>query len=165
MDISALQAVLTSLKSATEVAKAIFDLKESGAVQSKVIEIQSALLAAQSSALEATNAQYVLQDRVRELEAQLKKLEDWGDQEQRYALVGPWRGPAQVYALRKEIANGESPHYLCTNCFHSRRRTILNPTTKDGWVHLVCPVCKSDLTTGFRGVGSPKFAEEVASNG
>ena len=160
MDISAVQAMMGSLKAATDISKALFDLKTTTEVQSKVIDIQSALLAAQSSALEATNAQFHLQERVRELESQLKKYEDWGQQEQRYALVNPWRGPAQVYALKKEHAQGEEPHFLCTNCFHSKKRVILNPSSKDGWVHMVCPTCKSDRTTGFRGVGAAKYVED-----
>lgn len=161
MDIGAIQGMMASLKAATDVTKAIFELKTTAEVQAKVIELQSALLAAQSSALEATNSQYTLQDRIRELEAQLRDFEDWGRQEQRYALVCPWRGPAQVYALKAANADGEQAHYLCSNCFHNRRRVILNPISKDGWVHLVCPSCKATATTGYRGVGAPKYAEDA----
>jgi hypothetical protein len=160
MDLGAIQGMMVSLKAATEVSKAIFDLKVAGEVQSKVIDLQSALLAAQGSALEAVNSQYALLERIRELEAQIKDLQDWGAQEQRYALVCPWRGPAQVYALKGSAAAGEQPHYLCTNCFHNKKRVILNPTTKEGWVSLVCPACKSSVATGYRGIGAPKFAEE-----
>lgn len=165
MDYSAIQGMMASLKAATDISKALFDLKVTAEVQGKVIELQSALMSAQSSALEATNAQYTLQERVRELESQVRAFADWGEQKSRYVLVCPWRGPAQVYALKKESAAGEQPHYLCTNCFHSRKRVILNPLTKDGWVHLVCPNCKSDVTTGYRGVGAPKYAEDVGSEG
>lgn len=162
MDITAVQAMMSSLKAATDVAKALFDLKTTAEVQGKVIEIQSALLAAQSSALAATNAQYELQDRVRALETQLKSFEDWGTQKVRYALANPWKGPAQVYALKKDSAEDELPHYLCSHCFHGGRRVILNPTSKDGWVHMTCPACKAVTATGYRGVGPPKFAEDCA---
>lgn len=165
MDITAVQAMMGSLKAATDISRTLFDLKTTAEVQGKVIDIQSALLAAQSSALEATNAQFALQERVRELESQLKNFEEWGQQEQRYTLTNPWRGPAQVYALKKEHANGEGPHFLCTNCFHNRKRVILNPLSKDGWVHMVCPACKSDVTTGFRAVGAPKYAEDCVREG
>lgn len=117
MDINAVQAMMGSLKAATDISKALFDLKTTAEVQSKVIDIQRALLAAQSSALEATNSQFALQERVRELESQLKNFEDWGQQEQRYRLANPWRGPAQVYALKKDHAHGEQPHFLCANCY------------------------------------------------
>lgn len=165
MDITAVQAMMGSLKAATDISKALFDLKTTAEVQSKVIEIQRALLAAQSSALEATNAQFELQERVRQLEAQVQGFEDWGEQEQRYALANPWRGPAQVYALKKEKAEGEEAHFLCTNCFHNRKRVILNPASKDGWIYMTCPACKATTATGYRGVGAPKYAEECGRDG
>ena len=165
MDYTSIQGMMASLKAATDISKALFDLKVTAEVQVKVIELQSALMSAQSSALEATTSQYTLQDRVRELESQVRDLQDWGEQKVRYTLVCPWRGPAQVYALKKEQAEREQPHYLCTNCFHNRKRVILNPLSKDGWVHLSCPSCRSDLSTGYRGVSAPKYAEEVGIEG
>ena len=166
MDITAVQAMMGSLKAATDISKALFDLHTTAEVQSKVIDMQRALLAAQSSALEATSAQFSLQERIRELEAQIRGFEDWGNQEQRYALVNPWGGPAQVYALRKEQAQGEGAHFLCTNCFHTRKRVILNPLrNSEGFIHMTCPACKSSTATGYRAIGAPKFAEDCAHDG
>lgn len=165
MDVTAVQAMIGSLKAATDITKAIFDLKTTAEIQGKVIDIQRALLAAQSSALEATRAQFELQERVRELESQLKSVGDWEKQEPRYALASPWRGAAQVYALKTSHAQGEEPHYLCTNCFHNRKRVILNPAPKDGWVFMTCPACKSTTSTGYRGIGAPKYAEDVGREG
>lgn len=102
-----------------------------------------------------------MQERIRELEYQLKGVGDWGKQEQRYALASPWRGVAQVYALKMANALGEEPHYLCTNCFHNRKRVILNPQPKDGWAYMTCPACKSTTSTGYRGIGAPKYAEDA----
>lgn len=163
MDISAVQGVVASLKAATDISKAFLDLKTTAEVQGKVIELQSALLAAQSAALEATNAQFSLQQRVNELEASLKNYDDWAAQERRYVLFAPWKGPAQVYALLSAEAKGQDPHYLCTNCFHNRKRVILAPTSKDGWVHMVCPACKASLATGYRGIGGPKYPDAPPS--
>lgn len=165
MDFSAIQGMMASLKAATDISKALFDLKVTSEVQSKVIELQSALMSTQSSALEATNAQCMLQERVRELESQLREHQDWGDQEKRYALVSPWQGPAQVYALKKDSAGQEQAHYLCTNCFHARKRVILNPTNKDSWVYLACPSCKSSVSSGYRSIGAPQYAEELGNEG
>ena len=165
MDMTAVQAMMGSLKAATDISKALFDLKTTAEVQSKVIEIQSALLSAQSSALEATNAQFSLKERVRELEAQIKSYEDWGNQQQRYLLANPWRGAAQVYALKKVHAEGEEPNFLCTNCFHNKKRVILNPSIKDGLVYMMCPTCKSACATGFRAIGAPKYAEDCLREG
>jgi hypothetical protein len=165
MDITAIQSLMVSLKTATDVAKGIFDIKATAEIQGKVIEIQSALLAAQSSALSATTAQFDLQEKVRSLEAQLKSFNDWEAQRDRYLLVAPWRGPAQAYALKKSEAKGEQPHLLCTNCFLSSKRVILNPQSKDAFILLACPSCKSVINSGFRGIGPAQYAEEYLEQG
>ncbi len=159
MPISEIQLLLSSLKSAGEITKTLFNLKVTGEVQGKIVEIQCLLMAAQSSAIDASNAQYVLQDKVRELEERLRELENWGEQTGRYTLVCPWRGPAQVYALKQARAEGESPHYLCPNCFHNKKRVILNPLETNNQLTCVCPACKSTMSTGCRGIGPPEFAE------
>jgi hypothetical protein len=160
MDLGAIQSAISSLQVATGIAKSILDTKTTIEVQGKVIEIQSALLAAQASAIAATTAQFELQEKVRSLEEQLKAFRDWGDQEQRYALVCPWRGPAQAYALRRDEANGEAAHLLCANCFHGKKRVILNPIERAGWVSLVCPSCKAVIDSGLRGIAAPKYADD-----
>lgn len=166
MDVTAIHALISSLKTAADISKTIFDMKSTAEVQGKVIEIQSALLAAQNSALSATTAQFELQEKVRSLEAQLKSAKDWETQKIRYALIAPWQGPAQVYALRESHAEGEQPHFLCTNCFHNSKRVILNPTSdKEGWQMLACPSCKSTVDTGFRGVGAAMYAERYLEAG
>ncbi len=101
---------MASLKAATDISEAPFHLKLTAEVQGNVIELQSALMSAQSCPLEATTSQYTLQDRVRDLESRVRDFQDWSEQKARYALVCPWRGPAQVYALKKEHADGEPPH-------------------------------------------------------
>jgi hypothetical protein len=161
MDLGAIQAAITSLKAATGIAKSILETKSEIEIQGKVIELQSALLDAQSSALAATTSQFELQERIRSLEDLLKAASAWGDQEKRYALVCPWRGPAQVYALRKACSDSEAPHFLCPNCFHGKKRVILNPiNNKDAFICMACPSCKATMETGYRAIGSPKYAED-----
>lgn len=161
MELTAIQAAITSLKAATDITKSILDIKTNSVVQSKVIELQSALLGTQGSALEATNAQFELQEKIKELEEKIRKLEKWDDEKKRYTLVVPWRYGSQVYALKKEDSDGEAPHYLCTNCYENSKKVILNPRSdKDRFISMVCPTCKSSIDTGYRGIGTPKYAEE-----
>ena len=161
MDLVAIQAAIAGLKAATDISSALLKMKVTGEVQTKVIELQTALLAAQNAALSATAAQFELQEKVRELETQLQQKADWEAVRGRYRLVSPWQGPAQAYALLRGAAHGEPPHLACTACFHNRRVVILNPmNTKDRWVQMVCPSCKAAMETGYRGIGAPKYAEE-----
>ena len=160
MDLLAIQAAITSLKSATDISKRILEIKSNSEVQAKVIELQAALLEAQGSAISATTAQFELQEKNRSLEERLRAANEWGDQESRYSLVCPWQNAAQVYALKRSASDGEEPHFLCANCFHNRKRVILNPLKRSGWILLACPSCKATAETGYRGIGSPKYADE-----
>lgn len=161
MDITAIQAAVASLKTATEVSRSILEMKSMSEVQDKVTELQSALLEAQNCALTATASQFELQNKIRELENRLSEKENWHNQAVRYQLVSPWRGPAQAYALKMSHSHGEVPHLVCSSCFHQEQKVILNPVkNKEGFVQMVCPSCKSTMDTGFRGIGSPKYAEE-----
>lgn len=161
MDLTAIQAAISSLKAAINITRSILEMKNMADVQSKVIELQSALLEAQNCALSAITAQFELQEKIRALEAQLKEKEDWEAQKVRYQLVNPWRGPAQIYVLKRAASNGEGPHFICANCFHNGKRVILNPIkNREGFVQIVCPSCKAVMDTGYRGISEPKYAEE-----
>lgn len=165
MDLAAIQGAISSLKLAADISRSMMDMKNMADVQGKVILLQSALLEAQNAALSATAAQFELQEKIRLLEAQLKDKGDWDTEKGRYLLVAPWHGPAQVYALRREDAKGEQPHYVCPSCYHSGKKKIMNPIKKNGgWIQMVCPSCKAEMDTGFRGVGAPKYAEEIQKN-
>lgn len=159
MDLIAIQAAISSLKSATDIARSLLEMKSMSEIQGKVIELQSALLQAQNCALSATTAQFELQERVRLLEAQLREKADWETEKSRYRLVSPWIGPAQVYALTQAAANGEEPHFLCTSCFHDGKRIILIPVSQEGWLQMVCPACKATMATGYQTLGAANYAE------
>ena len=160
MDLLAIQAAVTSLKSATEISKSILEIKSTTEIQGKVIELQAALLEAQTSAISATTAHLELLEKVRNLEDQLKAANEWGDQKNRYSLVCPWENAAQVYALKRSVSGGDEPHFLCPNCFHNKRSVILNPMKRNHWTVLTCPSCKATAETGYREIGPPQYAEE-----
>jgi hypothetical protein len=164
MDLSAIQAAISSLKLATTVAKSILETKTMVEVQDKVIEIQSALLEAQNSAISATTAQFELSEKVRTLESELNAATTWSGETEKYALVSPFRNGGPVFALKASAANGEAPHLLCPNCFSSRRKSFLAPVreSKDGWIALSCSACKFSIGTGFRGIGDPSYAEDYS---
>lgn len=165
MDPVSLQSAVAGLKTAAEITRVLLGMKVTADVQAKVIELQSALLEAQQGALAATAAQYELTERIRELEAQLRVRADWSSIALRYALVNPWKGLSQVYALRRESAEGEPAHYCCTHCFNRGSRVMLTAGKRDGWVIMQCPSCHATVETGFRGVGPARYAEEFAIAG
>lgn len=135
----------------------IIDLIKKGST----IEAQEKIMELREGAIELQEANIELRQRVRELEQRLAAIDEWKEQKHRYVLVAPWNGPAQVYALKESESGGEQRHFLCTNCFHNSKRVVINPAkSKDGWVSLVCPACKSSVDTGYRGIGEPEYAEK-----
>ena len=67
MDMSLIQGTISGLKIASDIAKSFLELKSISDVQGKVIELQSAILSAQSSALDANAAQSAMIDEIRAL--------------------------------------------------------------------------------------------------
>lgn len=65
---------LSSLKTAADIAKALLGLRDEMQIRNKVIELQSAILSAQSDALQSQAEQNNLLHRVRELEAENAQL-------------------------------------------------------------------------------------------
>lgn len=129
------------------------------------IEAQEQIMALREGALELQEENQELKRRIHELELRLQAIDDWKHEAERYCLAKPWGGAAQVYALRGELANGEEAHYLCPNCFHSKKKSILTPNKKNAWVLMVCPACKATLETGYKGIGGPQYVENIEKKG
>jgi len=161
VDMGSIAAAVSSLKVAGDIAVGLVNLKTMAEVQSKAIELNQKIISAQHDIFAANAAQTALVERVRELEKQIAEMKAWEGQKQRYKLARPFAG-LTVYALQKSMSNGEPPHYLCTNCFHSGKPSILqNAQPKDGWTLFRCQVCKSEGPTGYRGSVPAEYAEDI----
>jgi hypothetical protein len=151
MDMTSIAAAASSLKAAADVARALGELHTMSEVQGKVIELQSKILAAQSSALAAQSEHALMSQRVSELESEVARVKEWTGEKTRYSLIKPWDG-AVVYALRESVSNGEPPHWICTNCYQSGRKSILNQVwDKNGTSIVLCPVCKASASYAWSG--------------
>jgi hypothetical protein len=160
MDMSLIQGTITGLKTASDIAKGFLELKSITDVQGKVIELQSAILSAQSSALAANSDQAAMVEQIRTLKEEIASVKAWETQKQRYKLANPWNG-AVVYSLKESMANSEPAHWICTSCYETGRKSILNPIkSKDGDFLLVCPVCKSQIQSPWRNAAHPEYAPE-----
>lgn len=150
-ELQAFQAITGSLKSAGEIAKALVSLKVTSDIQTKIIELNGSILAAQSSALSAQASQMELLERVRELESDSVKLKDWETEKQRY---DPKRfDPGVVVPALKEefVRSGELDHLLCPACYQKSEKSILQPTpelVRRYRVHR-CPACQTELAFSY----------------
>lgn len=124
MDLSLIQGTISGLKVASDMAKGFLDLKSLAEVQGKVIELQSAILAAQSSALAANADQAAMADEIRKLREQLAMAEAWDREKQRYQLIALEPG-IFAFALKREAADLEPPHWVCARCFNTGAKYVL----------------------------------------
>ncbi len=142
--------------------KEIVELLKKGST----LEAQEQIMSLREGALELQEENQELKEKVRNLESNLRSTEDWNQEIEKYALVNPWRGPAQVYALKESNSNGEQPHLVCPNCFHNASKTILTPSKdKSGDALMDCPACKASINTGYSGVGAAQYAEKYNEKG
>lgn len=162
-DMGSITAALGGLKAASELAKAIIQIKSEVDRNAKVIELQSVILSAQSSAIAAQSEQFAMLEEVRKAKEEVAAMKDWDAEKKRYKLATPYSG-VTVFALQKAMSNGEPPHYLCANCFRQAKQSVIaNSTNKEGWVALVCSACKFTAQTRWRGLGPAKYAEEITT--
>ena len=143
VDMALLKGTITSLKLAGDIAKSFLELKSLSEVQTKVIELQSIILSAQSSALEANAHQTAMIEDIRNLKEEIARIKAWEKEKQRYKLTSPMQGVI-LYALKESCSASEPPHWICTKCYEEGRKSILNPQKKIAWV-LVCPRCKCEF--------------------
>jgi hypothetical protein len=150
VDMGAIASAVTGLKTAADIAKSIFELKVGTEVQGKVIELQSVILGAQSSAIAGQSEQYALLEKIRELTAKLAALEAWETEQERYQLTD-FGGGTLVYVLKPDRANGEPSHRLCPACFQNGNKSILQNRGgiygggREIWD---CPACKHPFKLG-----------------
>ena len=161
MDISLIQGTISGLKAAGDIAKSLMNLKTISEVRGKVIELQSVILAAQGSALDANAKQSAMVDEIRTLKEEIARIKAWGTQKKRYKLTSQWEAGGVAYALKESMKESEPPHLICTKCYEDGRKSLLNPlTNSNGFVAYICPVCKSQIPTGFRGHPTPEYAPD-----
>lgn len=148
VDLASFQAAASSLKIASDIARAILDLRDEAKIRAKVMELQRAIIDAQSSTLGAQTEGLAHIEQIRELKQHIVDLEDWAREKERYELYKVKDG-VFTYALKETMGNGEPPHQLCAKCYQDGVKSILQEETLAvGRVELlVCHRCGSELIT------------------
>ena len=162
MDIGSVAAAVNHLKSAGDIVAGLINLKSTSEVQSKAIELNQKLIAAQHEIFAANAEHSKLIVRANELEQEIAKLNEWNERKKRYKLVNPWEGnPALVYSVRESCRDTEAAHWICTKCFDDNRRSILQPKKgSNGFILLACATCKAEVETGWRGIGPAEYVAD-----
>jgi hypothetical protein len=132
---------LSAFKTMFDLAKGLKDINDATTRNAVAIELQEKILSAQA-------AQANLIERVGELERELGRLKAWEADKERYQLQ---EFPPGVFVrtLKPAMANGEPIHRLCTQCYDSGKKSILqNLGTHHGQEHLKCHACGSTMKVG-----------------
>lgn len=136
---------IESLKLAKDILKALFALKVTGEVQAQLTEIGNHLMSAQSAALDAQSQQQTMSLRIRELEEQLIKFENWETEKQRYQLEQTKSG-VFAYAVKESMQAGEPLHHICSNCYEDGVKSILQTEFVTGFgLRTKCPRCEFSI--------------------
>ena len=145
--IAEVAAISSSLNVVLNMAKAMLSIRDQATIQEKVVELTSEIMTAQQNAIAAVAAQSALIDRVADLEKQIVEMETWETEKLRYQLREASRIGTYAYVLRSAMSDGEPAHYLCVECYHKRKKTILQgvPDLERGFRVYHCSVCRTKI--------------------
>ncbi len=137
-----LAAFLTTLSSLNNIAKGMFNIRDSIKINAKLIELQGAIITAQQHAIAIQQSYAALETKARDLETECMHLKDWSAEKQNYALREI--APGVFAYVPKDVMNDfQSSHKYCSNCFDAGEKSMLqqSPGLKRDFI-LTCPRCK-----------------------
>ena len=130
-------ATIAIVKDALDLLKKITTLTSSA-------EIKGILIEAQTKIIEVQEAHMATLEKCRELETALAAHDNWEREFARYKMISVFGG-CFVFALKKELAGDDPPHWICPKCKNRRMVTPLQAKGRDWY----CPEC--DFTLAQRG--------------
>ncbi|WP_340618740.1 hypothetical protein [Xenorhabdus entomophaga] len=122
---------IQNMKIDYEVKSKTFDLLDKlGAVQQQQILLQELLMTAKN--------------RIVELEQEADTREKWESEKSNYELFHPIKSTV-VYRFKVPADSNQEAHYLCTNCYSSGMKSILQLKTSSlAFSTFICHRCNSD---------------------
>jgi hypothetical protein len=130
MDIGTVTAGAGAFKAGMDAIQALKNLVSGEAAAAKITDIQTALINAQQSAIEAQTAHSTDIARVRELEEKMRAFETWDSEKARYELKKHPDANVMTYALKEGMQPSEPPHEICPDCYQRRIKSILQHVTR-----------------------------------
>lgn len=143
--------VLSSLKSAADIARAMTEIRDATTVQTKAFELTREIIAAQQGTLSALAAQQSLLVELRELKDKIAQFEAWDSEKQRFELVDHGCG-TYTRVLKADFANGEPKHQICAQCFEKGKKGLLQSRGRfHGREKVSCMLCEHEVMLGCPG--------------
>lgn len=124
MPIAEITALISSAKTAYDIAKGVSSLSAEVQRNESISKILEALIAIQSEALAMQEKYQRILEEKNELKTKLREFEQWSETERLYELKD-LGGNVFVYAFKMAEGSNEPMHYVCANCFKDRKKSIL----------------------------------------
>jgi len=144
--ISELTTAIAGLKAAGELGAFMLKIKVDSTVADKVRESQTAISTAQIAMLEVNLKYLELLNEANDLKKRLIEMEDWKTEAAKYTLKDIDSG-IFVYAANPDQQSPAPLHWLCANCYDSKRKSILQRTSGARGIGYVCHHCQNSLRT------------------
>ena len=152
--IAEISSLVASSKAAYDIVKGINSLKSEVDRNESVSKVLEALLSVQTQALSVNAIAQKLQEEKYELTKKVMEFEKWAETEQQYDLKEIAPG-IFVYSYKEGIEFTEPKHWLCTNCWKDKIKSIIRLSSEgSGSKKYICPHCKDEFYIGHGSSGS-----------
>ena len=143
--ISETASFITAISKATGIVKNLIEISKDTSIKEKSVELLSVITSLQSEMLLLqSNSQDTLNE-LSSIKQKLKEYERWNEIE---SLYKPIQINTGVFVYESKIIDNDkdSYHLLCTNCFKSRKQSILQKKKVMGYTtDFECPKCKNSF--------------------
>lgn len=149
MAIAELSTIVTGIKGTIDIAKGLKSAYDAHTITQAQTEILEKLFSLQIDALSLQEKHSALVNEKEELAKKLMEFEQWEKTESQYQLEEVHFG-VFVYSPKESERSTEPKHWLCTNCWEERKKSILQCDYKHSeGAGYTCPRCKTQIQMRF----------------
>ena len=139
--------IASGIKATIELAKTVKDIAGEAQIKQKSIELYDSIISLQSNIMSIQTSYHQALQEKHSLEKKLMDIEGWEKEKAKYSLVKIGEG-VHVFSLKREHHVTMPPHYICPNCYHEDKQSILQADyVSNNNTQYKCPRCKNSFDT------------------
>lgn len=149
MPLAEITTLISSVKTAYDIAKGINSLKIEVERNESISKILQILLSVQFDALSMQENYQTLLNEKETIAKRLVETEKWDETESQYDLMRMSVGTF-VRTPNKNHQSPEPLHWLCANCFDKKKKSLLQKMYWTDDSPMICPECKTVIHLGIK---------------